>query len=102
MFRKAHAKGKDEHIALLEYRNTPISNCEYSPAQMFMNRMLRDKTSTKPDLLKPKVPKKAREQLINRQKPQEKYYNRSAKDLQPLDIGDSIRYRVKRHWNLQL
>ena len=28
LFRKAHAEGKDEHIALLEYRNTPISDCE--------------------------------------------------------------------------
>ena len=98
LFRKAHAEGKDEHIALLEYRNTPISNCEYSPAQMLMNRMLRDKIPTNPDLLKPKVPEKAREQLIDRQKTQEKYYNRSAKDLQPLDIGDSIRYRVGKTW----
>ena len=94
LFRKSHAEGKDVHIALLEYRNTQISNCEYLPAQMLMNRMLRAKIRTKPDLRKPKVPEKAREQLNNRQKTQEKYNNRNAKDLQPLDIEDSKRYRV--------
>ena len=68
LFRKAHAEGKGEHIALLEYRNTPMLDCEYSRAQPLMNRMLRDKIPPKSDLLKPKIPAKAREQLINKQK----------------------------------
>ena len=88
------AEGNDNHIALPENRNTPISDCEHSPTQPLMNRMLRDKIPTKPDLLKPKVPEKAREQLINRQKTQKQYYDKSAKELKPLDMGNSVRYRI--------
>lgn len=79
MFRKAHAEGKDEHIALLEYRNTPISDCDYSPAQLFITRMLRDKVPTKQELLIPKVPEYAREQLLKKQKTQKVHYDKGAK-----------------------
>ena len=34
--RKAAEEGRDDHLALLEYRNTPISGLEYSPAQLLM------------------------------------------------------------------
>ncbi|XP_056013214.1 uncharacterized protein K02A2.6-like [Ostrea edulis] len=36
LFNKAHAEGKDECIALLEYRNTPVTGMNYSPAQLLM------------------------------------------------------------------
>ena len=87
LFRKAHAERKGENIALLECRNAPMLDCEYLLAKLLMNRMLRDKIPTKPDLLKPKVPAKAREQLINKQKTLKQYYDKSAKDTKPLDIG---------------
>ncbi|WAR27095.1 hypothetical protein MAR_012799 [Mya arenaria] len=66
----AHENGQDESIALQEYRNTPITGCEYSPAQMLMSRRLRDKIPTKSDLLKPKVCENAFEQLLKCQKNQ--------------------------------
>ena len=87
LFRKAHAERKGENIALLDYRNAPMLDCEYSLTQLLMNRMLRDKIPTKPDILKPKVPAKAREQLINKQKTLKQYYDKGAKDTKPLDIG---------------
>ncbi|WAR27012.1 YRD6-like protein [Mya arenaria] len=31
LLRKTHENGQDESIALQEYRNTPITGCEYSP-----------------------------------------------------------------------
>ncbi|WAQ95108.1 LOW QUALITY PROTEIN: hypothetical protein MAR_007579 [Mya arenaria] len=45
LLRKAHENGQDESIALLEYRNTPITGCEYSPAQMFMINLTPEKMS---------------------------------------------------------
>ena len=43
------------HLALLAYRNTPISGLEYSPAQLLMSRVLKDRLSTATRLLSPKV-----------------------------------------------
>ena len=37
LMRKAAEEGRDVHLALLEYRNTPISGLEYSPAQSLMS-----------------------------------------------------------------
>ncbi|WAR01302.1 hypothetical protein MAR_007860 [Mya arenaria] len=34
LLRKAHENGQAESIALLEYRITPFTGCDYSPAQM--------------------------------------------------------------------
>ena len=98
LFRKVHAEGKDEHMALLEYRNTPISDCDYLPAQLLMKRMLRDKVPTKPDLLKPKISENAREQLLKRQKTQKAEYDKSVKDMKQIDKSNSVCYRVGKTW----
>ena len=98
LFKKAHTEGKDEHMALLEYRNTPISGCDSSPAQLLMNRMLRDKIPTKPKLLEPKIPLDAQQQLINRQIKQKSFYDKSSKDMKDLNPGDSVRYWKESMW----
>ena len=36
MMRKTMKEGKEPHLALLEYRNTPLSGISYSPAQLLM------------------------------------------------------------------
>ena len=59
LMRKANQEGRDPHLTLLEYRNTPISGLSYSPSQLLMSRMLRDKMSTSASLLIPKVPESA-------------------------------------------
>ena len=40
LLRKAGDEGKDPYISLLEYRNTPVSGMQESPAQLLMSRML--------------------------------------------------------------
>jgi len=43
ILKKAESDGSDPYIALLQYRNAPISGLEYSPAQLLMSRRLRSK-----------------------------------------------------------
>ena len=55
LLKKACQDGNDSYIALLEYRNTPISGLKESPAQLLMSRMLKSKLPTVESLLKPRV-----------------------------------------------
>ncbi|MES9901692.1 MAG: RNase H-like domain-containing protein, partial [Sedimenticola sp.] len=98
LLKKANDDGKDEFIALLEYRNTPITGSNYSPAQLLMNRMLRDHIPTKAKLLQPQIPVNAKQQLQNKQQQQKRYYDRNAKDLKKLKPNDVIRYRKDEQW----
>lgn len=52
---KAKADEKDQFIALLDYRNTPIHDVS-SPAQLLMNRRLREELPATQKQLIPKVP----------------------------------------------
>ena len=91
LLRKAREDGRDPHIALLEYRNTPVSGLEYSPAQLLMSRMLRDKLPTTANLLKPKVASSAYTKLRARQLKQKDYFDRGTRPLSKLSMGDSVR-----------
>lgn len=74
------------YLALLDFHNTPTQGMGTSPEQRLMSR--RTKTlPTKESLLLPKV-LEARKEAYERQA---YYYNRSAKDLEPLKIQDRVR-----------
>jgi hypothetical protein len=45
-------KAKDQHKAILDYRNTPL-DMELSPAQLFLNRRLKTSLPTSAQLLMP-------------------------------------------------
>ena len=51
ILKKCDYEGRDPYLALLEYRNTPITGIDYSPAQMSMSRMLRSKLPARSSLL---------------------------------------------------
>ena len=53
--KKADAEGRDPYIAMLEYRNTPISGLRYAPAQLAMSRLLRSKLPTSSSVLQSRV-----------------------------------------------
>ena len=76
---KCAEDGTDPNIALLRYRNTPITGMQYSPVQMLFGRRLRDTLPVKPSLLKPSTPTDSRKQLRRRPNYQAKYYNRGAR-----------------------
>ena len=66
LLRKADDTGNDPYFALLEYRKTPITGMQESPAQLLMSRMLKSKLPTTMALLRPRVQEKVSEKLEQR------------------------------------
>ena len=85
VLKKAWEDGNDPYIALVEYRNTPISGLKESPAQLLMSRMLKSKLPTVESLLKPRV-------VDNPQQ------NRKAKLLPSIKEGETARVRKGKTW----
>ena len=65
LLRKADDAGNDPYIALLEYRNTPITKMQESPAQLLMSRMLKSKLPTPRPFLGPEYKKRFLKSLSN-------------------------------------
>ena len=98
IFKKSHDDGTDPYIALLEFRNTPITGLKYSPAQVLMSRRLRAKIPMSCNLLKPEVVT-VYDDLCARQLRQKRYFDRSAKPLPALQKGDKVRFKKHNKWD---
>ena len=89
--------GEDQYLALLNYRNTPTQGTDSSPVQRFLGRRTRTIFPTASSLLKPRDPDTMGQsdttQLIENQKRQAKYYNRTAHSLHDLKVGDMVRVK---------
>lgn len=93
LLHKAKASGQDPYLALLDHRNTPSQGLESSPAQRLLNHRTRSLLPAKNNLLQPKVVQ-AEQALFNNQQRQCAYYNRSARDLDALRPGDTVRVQT--------
>ena len=51
LFKKAQDEGKDVEMVLLEFRSTPITGLDESPAQLLMSRHFRSHMPTIPTML---------------------------------------------------
>ncbi|KAJ8356687.1 hypothetical protein SKAU_G00194810 [Synaphobranchus kaupii] len=87
---KAAAAGQDPYLAMLDHRNTPSQGLDTSPAQRLLCRRTRTLLPTKDTLLEPEITDNTQGLMHNRRR-QEKYYNRKARDMDTLKIGDSVR-----------
>lgn len=99
LFRKAKHEGKDPNIALLEYRNTPITGLKFSPAQLLMNRRLKDKIPMSANLLKPAIISDSREMLQQRQHRQKYFYDRGSRKNRNYHVGDNVRLHRGKVWD---
>ena len=101
---KCKKAGSDAFLALLDHRNTPPTGIQISPAQRLLNRRTRSLLPMSAGLLRPSVVDEDMTctKLRLRQQQQARYYNRGARDLDPLEKGDPVRVKPwqfgKKEW----
>ncbi|GBL76248.1 Transposon Ty3-G Gag-Pol polyprotein [Araneus ventricosus] len=91
IMRKAKEDNKNHFVGLMEYRNTPISGLNLSPAQLMFSRRLRTKLPVTNKLLNSEVVNNVKGLLTKRQQIQKQFHDRSAKSLSRLNPGDNVR-----------
>lgn len=91
-------KGGDLQLALLDYRNTPGVLVESSPVQRLMNRRTRTMLPTTDALLIPEAvdPTLVYDQMEMKRRMAKKYYDRGARSLPELHIGEPVRVLDKK------
>ena len=99
--KKATHDNQDTYIALLDHRNTPISETLGSPAQRFMGRRTRTLIPTMQNLLKPKTisPKSVQNELLQCKAVQKHYYDHHTKPLENLKETEAVLMQVKDTWH---
>lgn len=96
LFKKAIADKKDPWLALLDYRNTPTEGIKSSPCQRLMSRRTRTLVPVTTNLLYPEVVDGVQESLQLRRQKAKSYFDRNAKTLPELDIGQDVRVAGQR------
>lgn len=91
--KKAHREGKDAWKAILQWRNTPTEGMGSSPAQRLMARRLKTALPVASKLLEPCVVSGVLEKLRHRKQLAKATYDRSAKDLPELTVGQAVRMK---------
>ena len=100
LLKKAAEEGSDPLLALLQFRNAPISGLDVSPAQLLFSRKLRTKLPMTSQSLKPAVVNRFN-QLVNRQAHQKRYYDASGtRTLPTLQPGDVVRVMNDGEWQM--
>ena len=92
IIKKAAKAKSDIYLAILDHRNTPTQGMLASPAQVLMNRRTKTLLPTAASLLKPTTTYNPELKRLSKER-QKKYYDITAKDLQPLQEGESVRMK---------
>jgi len=90
ILRRASTGRADLSTMLLDYRNTPVKGMSISPAQLCTGRRLRTKIPVITSKLEPTVPVGVKEELRRKQAVEKVYYDRSARQLPNLNVGDKV------------
>ncbi|PFX25191.1 Retrovirus-related Pol polyprotein [Stylophora pistillata] len=98
ILRKAFEAGNDPYLAILDYRNTPTQGIGSSLAQRLMGLRTKTLLPRVSQLLQLQSTKSSdnHAKLVEHQQKQKWYYNRTAKDLKPLQKGDTVRMKPLR------
>lgn len=91
--KKALREGKDAWKAILQWRNTPTEGMDSSPAQRLMARRLKSALPVAPALLEPRVIMDVVDKLRHRKQVSKLIYDRTAKDLPELSVGEAVRMK---------
>jgi len=95
LFKKAEESLSDPYVAMLNYRATPLSDSDKSPAELLFNRRLRTKLPVPVGKLVPTFVEATRPQLVERQRKYKVVHDRYARDLPVLQQGDVVRLQQK-------
>ena len=76
LFKMAKESGCDSELTLLEFRNTPVTGLNNSPAQLLMRQRLQSSLPMIPICLDTSISTKARYSLVKQQQCSQAYYNR--------------------------
>jgi hypothetical protein len=98
IIKKSKEENKSIAVALLDYRSTPVTAMNESPAQLLMSRNLKNKLPVTEKSLKPKCQTGVNRRLQQRQQKQKYYYDRNTRALPELKPGDQIRIRKEGKW----
>lgn len=93
LLRKAARDGNDPWKAVLHWRNTPTENVDSSPAQRLMSRRLKTSIPVTNRLLEPAVVTGVTEKLQYRRQLAKSFYDRSARVLPDLEVGEPVRMK---------
>ena len=100
LIKKAMHDGKDPHLALLEYLNTPTSDALGSPAQRLMGRRTKSIIPITEEFLKPQIidPQTVQHELKQNKLKQKFYYDVHTKCLSKLQVGDNVLMQRTGKW----
>ncbi|XP_044167088.1 uncharacterized protein K02A2.6-like [Acropora millepora] len=95
LFKKCKASGTSEFQALLDWRNTPTAGIGTSPAQRPMDRRCKTLLPIAGSLLQPSFPtEEDTRKILGTKQRQQFYYNKHAKPLEQIRVGDAVRMRL--------
>ncbi|MCG7882987.1 MAG: DDE-type integrase/transposase/recombinase, partial [Candidatus Thiodiazotropha endolucinida] len=99
LFNKALQDKKDPYLAILAYRSSPLA-CGKSPAQLLYSRQIRSTLPATSTQLDPSVSNKTslKQKMTQAQVVSKQYYDRSAKEMKPLTLGEGVRIRNGKFW----
>lgn len=99
LIKKVIIDRKDIALALLEYRNTPLSTKEPSPAELLFGRKIKGIIPIKQELLKPKYDIESHKTNLKcKQTGQRNYYNKSFRNLPDLQVNDFVLMQHNQLW----
>lgn len=100
LFKKATEDKTEWQLALLNFRNTPVTGEDYSPAQLLMGRLLNTRLPVAPQALLPKLikPEQVREVRHEKCNKVAQHYNKGTKPLAPLGSGEQVRMKDGKVW----
>ena len=98
MLEKVNGNITKFYYGLLQLRNTP--NPDVSPGQRLMSRRTATKLPTSNPLLQPQVVtnSQVKANIKERHEKSKRYYNRKARNMEPLRPSDTIRMRMGNKW----
>ena len=96
VFEKARLDRQDPLIGIFEYRSTPL-DIGYSPEELLQGRLLRSVIPILPQQLEPEFIDHSvvRSKLESKRAHEKKYYDKAAKTLHQLEVGQGIQIQQK-------